>query len=55
MDFWIKFWTILFFASLGLFSALSIVVAIGGIFDIRALFKQLTKDADEAENRIDTT
>jgi len=48
MDFWIKFWTFFFFASLVVFAALAVVVSIGGFFNIRSLFKSLT---DEAERR----
>ena len=50
MDFWIKFWTILFLVSLILFSSLSIVVAIGGIFDIRFLFKKISGDIEKTES-----
>ena len=46
---WIKIWTFFFFLSLGLFSCLSIVVAIGGFFNIRSLFKDLTAARKKAE------
>jgi hypothetical protein len=51
---WVKIWSVFFFASLGLFACLSIVVTIGGFFDIRSLFKDLlearnpTQQADES-------
>ena len=47
MEFWIKFWTFFFFASLALFAVLAVVVTIGGFFDIRSLFKNLTASHQE--------
>lgn len=49
MDFWIKFWTAFFFASLAVFACLAVVVSIGGFFNIRSLFKSLTDEADRQE------
>jgi len=49
MDFWINFWTFFFFAALVLFAVLAVVVTIGGFFNIRSLFKTLTKRADEED------
>ena len=49
MDFWIKFWTFFFFASLTLFAGLAIVITIGGFFDIRSLFKNLTASHQEQD------
>lgn len=40
---WVKIWTFFFFLSLGLFTALAVVVAIGGFFNIRSLFKDLSE------------
>ncbi len=49
MDFWINFWTFFFFASLVLFAVLAVVVTIGGFFNIRSLFKTLTKRAEQED------
>jgi len=38
---WIKIWTFFFFLSLTIFAFLSVVVTIGGFFDIKSLFKDL--------------
>jgi hypothetical protein len=40
---WVKIWTFFFFLSLGLFTALAVIVAIGGFFNIRSLFKDLSE------------
>lgn len=49
MDFWIKFWTLLLFASMAVFVCLAVVVTIGGFFNIKSLFETLTKNANEKE------
>jgi hypothetical protein len=41
MRFWIDFWAVFFFASLVLFTGIAVIVAIGGFFNIRTLFKGL--------------
>jgi hypothetical protein len=41
MNFWIDLWTFVFFAGLILFASLTVVVSIGGFFNIRSLFKRL--------------
>jgi len=46
---WIKIWTFFFFLSLGLFACLSVVVTIGGFFNIRSLFKDLSEARRKAE------
>lgn len=46
MNFWIDFWTFFFFASLVVFTGVAIVVSIGGFFDVRSLFKSLSKPAE---------
>ena len=40
---WLKIWSFFFFLSLGLFAALTVAVAIGGFFNIRSLFKDLSE------------
>jgi len=47
---WIKIWTFFFFLSLGLFACLSIVVTIGGFFNIKSLFKDLSETRQKAEH-----
>ena len=51
MDFWIKFWTYFFYASIVLFSGLSVVVAIGGFFNIRTMFKGMAKRNTPSEEK----
>jgi hypothetical protein len=47
---WIKIWTFFFFLSLAIFAGLSIIVTIGGFFNIRSLFKDLLAARQKAEN-----
>jgi hypothetical protein len=49
MNFWINFWTGFFILSLVLFAGLAIVVTIGGFFNIRSLFKNLTGRCEQPE------
>ena len=49
MNFWIDFWTVFFFASLAVFAGLAVVVSIGGFFNIRSLFKDLTNRPNPQE------
>ncbi len=51
MDFWIKFWSFFFFASLAVFAVLAVVVTIGGFYNIRSLFKSLTNRADQDDDQ----
>jgi len=51
---WESFWSFFFFLSLGLFACLSIVVTIGGFFDIRSLFKDLSEAKEKAEKATET-
>ena len=46
---WIKIWTFFFFLSLGIFAFLSVIVTIGGFFNIRSLFKDLAAARQKAE------
>ena len=50
MNFWIDFWTVFFFASLAVFAGLAVVVSIGGFFNIRSLFRDLTNRPDQQED-----
>jgi hypothetical protein len=49
MNFWINFWTVFFIISLALFAGLAIVVTIGGFFNIRSLFKNLSGRSEQPE------
>jgi hypothetical protein len=49
MNFWINFWTVFFIISLVLFAALAVTVTIGGFFNIRSLFKNLTKQSEQSQ------
>ncbi|MHC4104542.1 MAG: hypothetical protein ACYSR9_06350 [Planctomycetota bacterium] len=51
MNFWINFWTGFFIISLVLFAGLAIVVTIGGFFNIRSLFKNLSERSGQPEER----
>ena len=47
MNFWIVFWTVVFFASLAIFATLSVVVVVGGFFNIKSLLKGLKSRAGQ--------
>ncbi len=49
MNFWINFWTAFFIVSLVLFAGLAVVVTIGGFFNIRSLFKNLSGQSEQSE------
>jgi hypothetical protein len=51
MNFWIKFWSFFFFASLVIFASLAVVVTIGGFFNIRSLFKSLTDRVEQHDDQ----
>ena len=48
MNFWINFWTAFFIISLALFAGLAVTVTIGGFFNIRSLFKNLTGQSEQS-------
>ncbi|MCK5269407.1 MAG: hypothetical protein KAJ46_01430 [Sedimentisphaerales bacterium] len=51
MDFWVTFWSVFFFVSLVVFAGLAVSVTIGGYFNIRSMFRQLSSQhAQQAEN-----
>jgi hypothetical protein len=54
---WVRIWSFFFFASLGVFACLSVVVTIGGFFNIRSLFRDLSeaKARAEAEQATDSS
>lgn len=43
MDFWVAFWTWLLRLSLLAFAGLTVVVAVGGLFDIRAMLRAVRR------------
>ena len=46
---WVKIWSFFFFLSLTLFTGLAVVVTIGGYFNIRSLFKDLSEAKAKAQ------
>ena len=52
MDGWILFWKLLLIAVVVIFAGVSLAVAIGGFFDVKAMFKNL--DEEHEESRDDT-
>lgn len=51
---WVKIWSFFFFLSLTLFTGLAVVVTIGGFFNIRSLFKDLSEAKEKAEKAAET-
>jgi hypothetical protein len=51
MNFWINFWTVFFIVSLVLFALLAIIVTIGGFFNIRSLFKNLSGRSGQPDEK----
>jgi hypothetical protein len=47
---WALFWTIFFFFSITIYAILVVVTTVGGFFNIRSLFKTLTKHHQAEEN-----
>ncbi len=47
---WVRIWTFFFFLSLGVFTALAVIVTIGGFFNIRSLFKDLSEARGQQQN-----
>jgi hypothetical protein len=47
---WVKIWTFFFFLSLSLFTVLAILVTIGGFFNIRSLFKDLSEAKERSQS-----
>ena len=47
---WVRIWSFFFFLSLTIFTALAVVVTIGGFFNIRSLFKDLSEAKARAQN-----
>lgn len=44
---WVKIWTFFFFLSLSIFTALAVIVTVGGFFNIRSLFKDLSEAKEQ--------
>ena len=49
---WAKIWTFFFFLSLAIFAVLAVVVTIGGFFNIRSLFKDLSAGKQKGNVKI---
>jgi hypothetical protein len=48
METWVTVWKVVLYVGLGLFTALSLWVIVGGLSDIRAMFASLREDAEDA-------
>ena len=55
MDFWVNMWSVFFFCSLTLFAGMAIVVAIGGFFNIKDLFKGLLEEAERLKAKAEAS
>lgn len=55
MQFWINLWTVVFFVSIALYAGLVVVVAIGGFFNIKSLFKTLAQETEPDQENADQT
>ena len=51
MDAWAIFWGLLFIAVLVVFTILTVVIAIGGYFDVKSLFRTIDKQHQEDEQQ----
>lgn len=49
IDFWIYFWVLLLIAAMLLFGGLAVAVTIGGLFDVRALFRSIREQHEEEQ------
>lgn len=49
MDTWELIWKIVFFAGVGLFAVMAVLVSIGGFFDIKKLFRTLKEQHEKNE------
>ena len=48
MAFWEAFWNVVLYAGIGAFFVLAVVVTIGGVGDMRALFRGIQSQHDDA-------
>ncbi len=55
MSFWEVFWQVVLLVSLVAFAGLAVVVAIGGLGDIRAMLRSIDKHHDETSSESDST
>jgi len=47
---WSIFWKIVFFIGVGMFAILSLLVIVGGAFDVGKLIRRLKSDAEESQS-----
>ena len=50
VHFWVYFWTMVLIAAIGIFIALAIAVTIGGVFDLRSMFRTMREHHRAAES-----
>ena len=55
MSGWATFWAVLLIVVLAIFALLTIVIAIGGFFDIKALFSTIERQHAESADQNETT
>ncbi|MFT7620653.1 MAG: hypothetical protein ACI97A_004311 [Planctomycetota bacterium] len=48
MTFWLNFWTIVFFTSIGIFAVVAVVVAIGGFKDVKTMLRRLKDNSSSS-------
>lgn len=53
MNSWLMFWQVLLIGAFTLFGLLAIIVAVGGLFDIRTMFRRVDAqhDADPTDHQ----
>ena len=51
MDFWITFWGLCFLICMVVFAGMAVIVAVGGVSDIRALFTGIDEQHRKQEGR----
>ena len=55
MNFWPTFWMVIFISAIGFFALLSIVVTIGGAFDIRQMLRALREENPTQSDAVEKT
>ena len=53
MDFWITFWGVCFLICMVVFAGVAVIVAVGGVSDIRALFSGIDEQHREQDREVE--
>ena len=48
---WILFWQVLLIAAVAVFAGLAIAVSIGGLYDIRSMFRSIAAQDDDGDDQ----